>query len=425
MAQEPISIFARLADPAGVARRLRELLPTVEIAGPDDAWSNAVLGYSLGGERRTLTLTHNPEYYAEPNWSRQMQGMSGYFSRFPETDRKAIVLNLPTTFRFSLGTIFEPDFDPSGDPRLDALFAVAELLDGVLFTPSSLRDAQGRILFGAGGEEEEDPSAVWPKVVHEVNMTQPLGAAMHEASRPRTADEPDDKAAEAPSPERVACRALALAAVSARAVLEQDAAEDWARESYQEILDWVRDVGFGDELEPDEWTVVQRPLGKLAPQVQIDSTWCIEGLVVLAWALGRFDLPPHDELVDVNGVWHSLGLNDVAAGRAVLDRPQLRSRDEIRTLRNRLFAVHWRLRNYGLRPEVTDFAEFARTCWFGPLDISGLPLVRGDLALNGRRIDQSPPDALAKASSAAQERHRAVIWLWEGPERYSEVAAHT
>ena len=41
-----------------------------------------------------------------------------------------------------------------GDPRLNVLFAIAELLDGVLFTPSSLRDAHGCILFGAGGESE-------------------------------------------------------------------------------------------------------------------------------------------------------------------------------------------------------------------------------------------------------------------------------
>src|SRR5215510_4743513 len=157
MAMEPITIFARLADPAGVARRLRELAPSVEIDGPDDGWANAVVSFGKGKQKRTITFTHDPAYYAEPNWSTQMNGMRGYFSRFPETDRKERALMLTTTFRFSLGTLFGPDFDPEGDPRLDILFAVTELLDGVLFTPSSLRDAHGRILFGAGGEDEEDP----------------------------------------------------------------------------------------------------------------------------------------------------------------------------------------------------------------------------------------------------------------------------
>src|SRR4051794_2243779 len=147
MAMEPITLFARIADPAGVARRLRELAPTVDIDGPEDDWRRAVVTFDEGGDERTITFTHDPDYYAEPNWSAQMSGMRGYFQRFPDTERKPMVMALPTSLRFSLGTLFEPDFAPEGDPRLSVLFEVAELLDGVLFTPSALRDAQGRILF--------------------------------------------------------------------------------------------------------------------------------------------------------------------------------------------------------------------------------------------------------------------------------------
>lgn len=74
---------------------------------------------------------------------------------------------------------------------------------------------------------------------------------------------------------------------------------------------------------------------------------------------------------------------------------------------------------------MMDFAEFARTCWFGPLDISGLPLVDGDLALHGRRIDQAPPDSIDTALSAARERHQAANWLREGPDRYSDASVAT
>ena len=44
-----------------------------------------------------------------------MSGMRGYFARFPDTDRKQRVMMLTTSLRFSLGTLFEPDFDPDGD----------------------------------------------------------------------------------------------------------------------------------------------------------------------------------------------------------------------------------------------------------------------------------------------------------------------
>jgi hypothetical protein len=60
MAMEPITLFSRNADPAGVARRLRELAPDVEIDGPDDAWTSAIVAYGGGKKRRTLTFTHDP-----------------------------------------------------------------------------------------------------------------------------------------------------------------------------------------------------------------------------------------------------------------------------------------------------------------------------------------------------------------------------
>jgi hypothetical protein len=424
MAMEPITLFARIADPAQVARRLRELSPTVAIDGPDDDWRNAVVRFAKGKKTRTLTFTHDPAYYADPNWSTQMSGMRGYFSRFPDTDRKPRVMLLTSSLRFSLGTLFDPDFDPTGDPRLDILFAVTELLDGVLFTPSSLRDARGRILFGAGGEDEEDPNAVWPRVAGEVSVADPPGTAMHEASRPKPADAAGE-ATNPPTAQRVARRALALTAVTARAILEQDAANAEAPRTYRDLLAWVRDLGIDDEFEPDEWAILQRPLARLDQRGQINSTWRLEGLVVLAWALGRFEIPPHDQLVELNPLWRSLGLLDGEAARALLAQPTLRSREEIGALRNRLFALHWRLRNFHIDPGVMDFAEYARTCWFGPLDISGLPLVEGDLGLRGERIDRAPAGVVSTAHSTAQERHQAANWLWEGPERYSEASVAT
>src|SRR5262249_19666341 len=256
--------------------------------------------------------------------------------------RKPQVMNLTTSFHFSLGTLFDPDFEPEGDQRLDILFAVTELLDGVLFTPSSLRDARGRILFGAGGGDGEDPHALWPRGVGEAPISEPLGAAMHEQSRRKPPGEANENA-EPPTAARVARRALALTCVTARAVLEQDAVDDLgSRGAHDRLLAWARDVGIEDELEPDEQEVLQRPPGKLDEQMQINSGWRLEGLVVLAWALGRFELPPHDQLVSMDPLWRSLGLFEADAG-ALLANPTLRPDEEIGALRDRLFALHWRL----------------------------------------------------------------------------------
>lgn len=122
MPAEPMTLFARIADPAGVARLLRERVPGMAIDGPDDAWRHAVVTLGAG----TVTFTHDSDYYAEPNWSVQMNGMAGYFERFPETERKSLALMLPTTFKFSLGLLFDPG-DDDDDPRLGHESVVRQL----------------------------------------------------------------------------------------------------------------------------------------------------------------------------------------------------------------------------------------------------------------------------------------------------------
>ena len=85
-----------------------------------------------------MTFLHDPEYYDGPGWQRQLLYGAGILSRFPETSRKADILNLISTFRFSLATEFEPDRSlVRNDDRLNYVRAVTEYSDGVIFAPSS------------------------------------------------------------------------------------------------------------------------------------------------------------------------------------------------------------------------------------------------------------------------------------------------
>jgi len=74
----------------------------------------------------------------------------------------------------------------------------------------------------------------------------------------------------------VARRALALTAVTSRAIFEQEPLHPGAAPTHVELLVWVKAIGIGDELEPDEWEVLQRPLGRLESRAQIDSTWRVK-----------------------------------------------------------------------------------------------------------------------------------------------------
>jgi len=159
MAREPINLFSA----RGTATQVRSLLlmwfPEAEVVGDADDWSELLIRLDDGS---TLGFLHSAAYYTGPDWAKQKSDMQGYFLRFPLGDREAQTMATIGTFQFSLGTRFEPDYDRAGDERLTILGKLAEVLDGVLFLPSSLRDPQGRILVSADGEV--DPDAEWATI---------------------------------------------------------------------------------------------------------------------------------------------------------------------------------------------------------------------------------------------------------------------
>src|SRR5262249_14579124 len=145
----------------------------------------------------------------------------GYFSRFPLGDRENQLMATIGSFQFSLGTHFDPDYEPPDDERLAAVCQLARILDGVLFSPSALRDPNGRMLVSADGEVDAD--AEWPKIGRLVE-TAAFGAKAGHGEKPAVTEE-DEWQAEPPSAERVARRAVALMILSARAVVERDHAK--------------------------------------------------------------------------------------------------------------------------------------------------------------------------------------------------------
>jgi hypothetical protein len=419
MASEPINIFSHSIDPAGVTRLLRRLDEDVRVDGPDDDWSRIEIRLTKQGWFRKsprLVLGHDSEYYDGENWPMQVFGMQNYFSEFEDGPTKQDVLRLIGTFRFALSVpVDDLDID-SEDERLSVLHEVCQHLDGAFFTPTSLRDASGRVLINAAGEA--DPEAVFPQM-------------------PPTEDHPDaaidedydeDEEPEPPAVDRVVRRMLALTAVAGRATLELDAMQQEIDNAYQHrerMVEWVNELGVGDELEAEEWKVLQRPVGALEQQDFIDAMWRVEGLAVLAWALHIHPLPAYDELVVPMELYDAIGLFDIETAKQHLNRPDLRSREELEQMAEHILAFHWRVRDFSIRPERMDFEAFSRNCWFGTFDISKFQTVNGDLAIAGQEISQADPDEISKASSTAMERHQAINWLHGYSTVYSETDTST
>jgi hypothetical protein len=171
-----------------------------------------------------------------------------------------------------------------------------------------------------------------------------------------------------PTPSRVARRTMALAAVGARALLEQEESTDpGVEQTRQRLLKWVEAIGVGDELEPNEWKVIQLPLRAIPPKDALNASWRIDGLAVLAWALNHFELPAHDVLADPGHLLPSVGL----------------------------------------------------------LDIVGVRLIDDDLALGETPIHSAPRDRFQTALSTALERHLAANWLRGDSARYSDTDTST
>jgi hypothetical protein len=413
MAFESINIFSRRIDPRGVIEVLRRSGLEMKIEGPDDDWKRIVLTLRkarLFGKPCLMTFGHDSAYYDGERWPRQVMGMQGYFLRFPEVPRKGEIVRMMHIFRFAL-SVPQPDLNiDSDDERLTLLYAVCQHLDGVIFTPSSLRDAHGRMLIGAAGES--DPQAVLPWVP-------PSDPELSESRKIVREPAPPTRA-------RAAKRALVLTAVAFRAKLEYEAPQLDAPDTIRRRqLDWVASLNLGDELEPNEWKVLRRPVGKLEHDDAFDAMWRVEGLVVLAWAFRRYEMPPDDEMVDPVDLFGSVPFLNVEAGREFLKSAELRPAEELATMQTHLLMLNWRLREYSLRPQAMDFVAFSKSCWIGSFDIGGFQIVNHDLAIGGVAIHDADATKRGGVGNLAIERHRAINWIMGYSEIYSETATHT
>ena len=215
-------------------------------------------------------------------------------------------------------------------------------------------------------------------------------------------------------------RALALSCVAARAGLENCPDPDEAAATHRRMGAWLADTGLDAVLEPSEAALVATPLGALAEADAVDASWRVEGIYVLAWALGLHPLLAHDRLVDPNDATWPLGFLDDSV-LATAGQASLRDDFEIDTFLARQLAVHWRLREYSLRPGPMDFAAVVANGGWARLDIDQAALLEGDLAIDGRPIDRADAAGIERCTSIAGERHRAANWLVGADPVYSRV----
>jgi len=227
-----------------------------------------------------------------------------------------------------------------------------------------------------------------------------------------------------PSAERVARRALALAAVVCRCAIEGDAGNPAAEALRESVLYWVGEVGVAVEMEDQELELLRTPVGQLSRRQHVEGAWRGEGLAVLVWALGRCELPAYDVLAVPYDIAQAIGFREPTQD-TILAGACLRSAGELSALADQMFSVHWRLREYSLAGKAIDFVSVAKEAWFGPRPISNLRLAGGDLEIRGVAISSAPELVWREVMSIARERQQAANWLIGQEVLYSNVRSDT
>lgn len=284
------------------------------------------------------------------------------------------------------GFVIEPEFDAEGR-AIHFLRALTAACDGLCFFASgALLDRYGRDLL-------DEATALGP-----------------------------------PPAERVAARALLLLALAMRGLLDQDAGrpdEAKAEALRGELASWVeRHPSLREELEPSERALLATPIGKAGRQSIVNAVWGAEGAQVLLFALGVRTLPAHDAQEHPFAVAREMGLLGESQP-PVLEAPRLLSTKALHDLQQRLRAIHWRAVNQRVRPGAVDFAGLASKEFLRGVDLSGLALAEGDLAVRGVAFSKAAPSDVGLVTSIALERHRAANWLLGAHDTYSKVAVPT
>lgn len=297
--------------------------------------------------------------------------------------------------------------------------------------PARLADARGAltVTIGGGGAPEQHERLLYAMAAATRALVLDEEGLFHDAAGRTIAapapegDQPEAGADEQqplqrpPPRDRVARRALATVSLAWRAFLEREkpvaAAADVAVANA-----WLEKHGVLSVMSPGELALLRAPFGSWSEKEIIDGGWCVEAAVVLAWALHLAEVPAHDAQTSAAQIQRQLGL--FAPAPAALGA-ELRSAAEIDDLAARLFAIVSRFRELAASRRPLDFAAFAGSICVGGVDLEGVALSDGDLAVAGRPIaSASEPDVLG-AQSIAVERFRAVDWLQAGEDEAGEA----
>jgi hypothetical protein len=219
-----------------------------------------------------------------------------------------------------------------------------------------------------------------------------------------------------PEAARVALRAQAHAAILERTRVENGTTRG-GEGTRLRLRARVDSAGLRAELEPYEAALLDAPFGSLDERDLARLSLHGQALLVFAWALHLAEQPPHDEKGTLGDLFPA---SEPLPPQLAF--PRLRSLGERIAYLNLTHALLWRIHMLDASPRPMDVLEAATDegFWFGSLSFDGIPLVSGDIAVDGRPIHEAQPERVKVLRHVALGRFFAASWLVGVHPLYSE-----
>ncbi len=213
--------------------------------------------------------------------------------------------------------------------------------------------------------------------------------------------------------------ALGQCYLACRAMIDGDP-DPTAQELAGRILPLTQETGIYETYEPAELRLLNAPWGSLPRRERVALSWAVEGVAVMAWALGKADLPSFDTRCQGAPVGSALGLFQHAP--EVLRDATLRDTAEIEARALTYEILSWRLERFLDDHKRIDFASRLKgSTVHGCVAGSFTLLEGGDLAVDGAPLVDISDERLFEVCTIVRERHKAFRWLLGYEKNYAAV----
>lgn len=186
----------------------------------------------------------------------------------------------------------------------------------------------------------------------------------------------------------------------------------------QQLQRWLLAEGIAAHLTRSEALLLNRPLATWSDRLILNTSWRVEALGVMLWALQILDeIPDYDTQFEPPDVLRPLEI--LTPTIDLIWRAELRPSDELAAVRDCADLWNWRsraleLERMGMRPpEGTTFAEVIYMTAQKARDKGIPPLIDGDFPAFGRPYALQTEDEYTVTSAIAYERSSALNWLCE------------